>query len=112
MGPFGELHVKDAGLRLRAYIETRGLAAVSTHFQKPHYATWKHPCSGNMHQVDHFIVESHMMTHVSDCGITEALVDSDHRAIKCILRVTARKVKQVVTPRQTLAKLDFSVLRG
>ena len=112
VGPFGEPHVNDAGLRLRAYIETRSLTAVSTHFQKPHYATWKHPCSGNMHQVDHFIVESHMMTHVSDCGITEALVDSDHRAIECIRRVTARKVKQIVTPRQTLAKLDFSVLRG
>lgn len=112
VGPFGEPHVNDAGIRFRSYLETRGLTAATTHFKKRNYATWKHPCSGKLHQVDHFLVESNMMRHVSDCGITDPLVDSDHRAVKIVLRVVPRVQKKAVTSRAQLCKLDFSVLRG
>ena len=113
VGPFGEPHVNDAGLRLRTYLDTRGLTAASTHFKKPNYATWKHPQSGRVHQIDHFLVESSKMKHVKDCGITESLVDSDHRALKCVLYVVARKKRPPVeSVRRYRAALDFAVLRG
>ena len=53
-----------------------------------------------------------MIRHVPDFGITEDLVDSDHRTIKCVLRVAARRVGQVVTPRQKLDKTNLLGITG
>jgi hypothetical protein len=40
------------------------------------------------------------------------MVDSDHRALKCVLYVVPRKKRSIDAPRRKMAKLDFSVLRG
>ena len=44
-----------------------------------------------------------------DAGVTEQLVDSDHRAVKCKLRVML-KLRKKTTARQKLLRLDFNSL--
>ena len=52
-----------------------------------------------MHQIDHFTVSESSFKCVFDCRITEPMLYSDHRAIKCNLRVLCR-LKWKTDPRQ------------
>ena len=49
------------------------------------------------------------MCRISDAGVTGQLVDSDHLAIKCKLRLMLR-LKKATPIRQKLALIDYSVL--
>ena len=112
VGRYGNRHVNEAGRRLRTYLATHGLFAVSTRFKKTHYSTWMHPSSRKLHQIDHFIMDASEVKRVTDCGTTGVLVDSDHLAIKCTLRIAVRLKKSEPSPRQKLGRRDFGSLRG
>ena len=109
VGKFGLSHVNDAGRRFRSYLATRNLVAASTCFKKRNYGTWQHPRSKLMHQIDHFIVANSSFKCVFDAGITEPMLYSDHRAIKCRMRVMCR-LKKRTSIRQKLIRFDHSKL--
>lgn len=109
VGQFGLSHVNDAGRRFRAYLATNNLVASSTCFKKRNYGTWQHPRSKLMHQIDHFVITNSSFKCVLDTGITEPMLYSDHRAIKCRLRVMCR-LKKKTEIRQKLIRLDHSKL--
>ena len=52
------------------------------------------------------------MKRARDCGVAQCLVDSDHLAIECKLRIAVNLKKPDPTPRQRLGRLDFNFLRG
>ena len=110
VGQFGLPHVNTAGRRLRTYLATNNLLAASTYFKKRNYGTWQHPRSKLLHQIDHFLVSESSFKCVMDCGITEPILYSDHRAIKCRLRVMCR-LKKKTDLRQKLLRFDHSMLR-
>ena len=45
VGSFGIERTNDAGRRLRVFMETHQIAALSTFFNKRYYSTWTHPVS-------------------------------------------------------------------
>ena len=109
IGLFGVSHINDSGRRFASYLSINHLVAATTCFRKASYGTWVHPRSKSVHQIDHFITESSTMCRLSDAGVTGQLVDSDHIAIKCKLRVMLR-LKKVTPIRQRLALINYSVL--
>ena len=109
VGQFGLNHVNSAGRHFLTYLATNNLVAASTCFNKRNYGTWQHPRSKLMHQIDHFIVNRSKFKCVTDCGITEPMLYSDHRAIKCQLRVMCR-LKRKTEPRARMLRLDYSKL--
>ena len=111
VGPHGLSHLNPAGERLRSYMEVNNLVALTTYFQKSSYATWIHPRSKNPHQIDHFITSKRDFGRVSDAGRTSPILDSDHLAIKCTMRIAARLKKRSKSTRQQLLKLDTTVLK-
>ena len=110
VGRFGLHHVNASGRRFRTYLATNNLVAASTFYKKRNYGTWQHPRSKLLHQIDHFVVNGPQFKCISNCGITEPMLYSDHRAIKCDLRVMCR-LKRRTDIRQKLIRLDYSKLR-
>ena len=111
LGNCGLRHVNNAGLRFNTYLETNNMVALTTCFQKRSYGTWIHPRSKLPHQIDHFITSKSEFCRFTDAGVTEPVIDSDHRAVMCKLRISAR-LKKRSTPRQKISKLDSSRYRG
>ena len=111
VGPHGYNHLNHAGERLRTYLEVNGLTAATTYFKKNTYGTWIHPRSKKSHQIDHFITSKRDFCRLIDAGCSKPLLDSDHLAIMCKLRIAARLKKRNITPRQKLLKLDTSELK-
>ena len=111
VGLHGLPHVNDSGRRLQNYLSTNTLFAATTSFKKRNYGTWQHPRSGKLHQIDHFVVSATSRKAVLDAGITEQILDSDHRAIRCKLRIMAR-LKRRTDLRTKLIKLDYSSLNS
>ena len=109
IGLFGVSHINDSGRRFASYLSINQLVAATTCFREASYGTWVHPRSKSVHQIDHFLTESSTMCRLSDAGVTGQLVDSDHIAIKCKLRVMQR-LKKVTPIRQRLALINYSVL--
>ena len=110
IGKFGLEHINDSGRRFSSYLAINNLLAATTCFRKNSYATWTHPRSKLKHQIDHFLVQKDNFKFVMDAGVTEPLIDSDHIAIKCKLRLIVR-LKKKTTPRQRLVQLDYSRLK-
>ena len=110
-GQFGMTHRNAAGERFSSYLSMGNMRAVTTFFKKKNYATWNHPRSKLPHQIDHIITSSKDLVKFTDAGLTDCLVDSDHRAVKCSLRIMKRLKKQA-TPREMLNKLDYSLLKN
>ena len=79
VGSFGLPHVNNAGRRFLSYLATNELVATSTCFQKRNYGTWQHPRSKKLHQIDHFVVSAAARKSVLDTGITDPILDSDHK---------------------------------
>ena len=46
-----------------------------------------------------------------DAGVTQAVIDSDHSAIMCKLRLISR-LKKKSSPRDRLIRLDYSKLKN
>ena len=111
VGPHGYYHLNHAGERLRTYLEVNGLTAATTYFKKNTYGTWIHPRSKKSHQIDHFITSKSDFCRLIDAGCSKPLLDSDHLAVICKLRIAARLKKRNTTPRQKLLKLDTSELK-
>ena len=55
VGPHGNHHVNNAGLRFRTFLEVNSYTALTTYFKKKSYSTWTHPRSKKPHQIDHFL---------------------------------------------------------
>ena len=110
VGPHGCKHLNPAGERFRTYLEVNGLTAATTYFKKKVYGTWTHPRSKRLHQIDHFITSKSDFCRLTDAGCSKPLVDSDHLAIMCKLKIKARLKKRNPAPRQKLLKLDVTVL--
>ena len=111
VGPFGLRHTNPSGYRLRTFLETNSFVAATTYFKKKSYATWTHPRSKKPHQIDHFLTEKGMLCRLTDAGRTLPILGSDHMAVMCKVKITARLKKRSQTNRQKLLKLDTSVLK-
>ena len=86
------------------------MLALTTCFEKNSYSTWIHPRSKLQHQLDHFLTDKTNSQFFTGAGVTQCLIDSDHRAIHCKLRLVGR-LKKRTTPRQRLLHLDYSGLK-
>lgn len=109
VGKFGISHRNASGIRFSSFLETNCLVACSTYFQKSNYSTWCHPRSKLPHQIDHIIIEKSDFFRVIDAHSSKPLLDSDHLAVKCKLRVVAY-LKQNIPNIRPLTKLDSNQL--
>ena len=82
--------------------------AVTTYCKKINYTTRTHPKSKLPHQIDDIITQKNDFCRFIDAGATH-LIYSDHEAVMCKLRISAR-LKKRSTPRQKLAKLNHNYL--
>ena len=111
LGGFGLPHCNASGKRFFSFLEINNMLALTTFFRKKHYATWIHPRSKLMHQIDHFLTSKSQFHRFLDAGITESLIDSDHRAIRCKVIIMLR-LKKCDPPRQSLLRLDYMCLKN
>lgn len=109
IGRFGMEHRNRAGIRFSTFLETHNLLALSTYFRKKSYATWNHPRSRLPHQIDHIIIQKDDFKRFIDCGNYNPLINSDHISVRCKVRLVV-SFRKSQTPRQTISKLDSSVL--
>ena len=114
VGPFGLAHINASGRRLRSFMETHALASLSSFYRKKHYGTWQHPRSKLQHQLDHLLVSRGELKRFTDAGSLHGqLIDSDHRAVGCKLRVAIRlqRKRSSTSSRSELSRLDYTSLR-
>ena len=111
LGKFGLHHTNNAGERFASYLAVNNLLALTTFFRKRQYGTWLHPRSKLLHQIDHFITAGEDFCRFTDAGLSESFIDSDHRAIKCKLRIMVR-LKKCTPHRQRLLRIDYDSLRN
>ena len=97
-GPFGVPHTNGAGRRMHSFLSIRGLTTTITFFQKKSHGTWIHPFSKFPHQLDHIITNKDKLCTVIRAGITESMVDSDHRALKCKFCLQLKLAKRPPPP--------------
>ena len=74
---------------------------------KKHYATWIHPRSKKLHQIDHFIVNCKMFHGVIDAGLTPQL----HYAIFMKLHIMKQLKKNTQTCSRML-DLDYLIINN
>ena len=98
LGPFGVNHVNDAGRELHdllcANLAAKGMCSAAIFFQIPAYASSHHPRSKKGHQLDHFLIPSRDLFHVSDAGISKLTVESDHDPLYIKLSIARNLSKQ------------------
>lgn len=109
LGSYGLPHTNKAGTRYHTYLEVNNLVALTTCFRKRSYATWIHPRSKLPHQIDHIVTEKSEFCRFTDAGVTTPVLDSDHRAVMCKLRICAR-LKRKSAPRERILRLDKTAL--
>ena len=109
LGRYGIQYVNDSGKRFLSFLSTNNLKVATTCFKKKQYATWIHPRSKNLHQIDHMIVNRDMFHRCTDAGIAPPNLDSDHNATFLCIRVM-RRLKRKAEPRDRLNVLDYSGL--
>ena len=108
VGSFGIERINDAGRRLRVFMETHQIAALSTFFNKIKkyifpLRTWTHTDSKCSYQLDHIFTLRENLRHFSDAGsVSGQLIDSDHRAMKATLGslVPPKKKRRLKNERQ------------
>jgi hypothetical protein len=115
-GKWGNPRVNASGERWKRYLLERQMVAVGTWFLKKQggYGTWIHPRTKKLYQHDHFFMLREDMKRVTDCGRdTKMWLDSDHWAIKCVLRVKPKLEKrQPAKLRSKLIAADVGLLVG
>ena len=111
VGPHGNHHVNNAGLRFRTFLEVNSYTALTTYFKKKSYSTWTHPRSKKPHQIDHFLSDKIHFSRFTDAGLADPLLDSDHLAIMCKLRIAAKLKKRTPDIRQKILHLDATILK-
>ena len=60
--------------------------------------------------IDHILTDKSYSYYFTDAGVTQMLIDSDHRAVQCKLRLCGR-LKKRSTARQRSMQLDYSGLK-
>jgi hypothetical protein len=80
-GRYGEPHVNEAGCKLRDYMSSRHMCAVSTYFKQKSYGTWKHMRSGLPYQIDHIFVSREHKPLVASCKNKAHFLRSGHSAV-------------------------------
>ena len=118
VGCFGIERINDAGRRLRVFMDTHHIAALSTLFNKKYYSTcWTHPVSKCSYQIDHVFTFREDLRHFSDAGSVSGqlkLIDSDHRAVKASSRSLAppKKKRRLKNERQKLMVMRLDYVRS
>ena len=111
-GPHGLAHTNESGRRLRTWLELHELGTLSSHFTKNFYGTWLHPRTRKAYQLDHILYLRRDRALFTGCGSCAcSLLDSDHRAVRCTVRLAVRMRRAPVTPRARLLRLDLSALQ-
>ena len=111
LGPHGLEHTNDQGKRLRCFMELHSLASTASFFKKPSYGTWMHPSSHRIHQLDHIMVSRADVRRLVDAGSCRGqLIDSDHRAVHCKVRVRAKFRRPKAADRAKLTRIDYTSL--
>ena len=85
IGSFRLKHQNRAAVYFNVYLEVNNLVATTTYYKKNVYTTWTHPRSKLPHQIGHMITQKN---NFCDAGGTVPLVDSDHQAVMCKLRIS------------------------
>ena len=114
VGPHGLAHINNSGRRMRSFIETHALASLTSFYRKRHYGTWQHPRSKLIHQLDQMLVSRSELKRFSDAGsLSGQLINSDHRAVGCKLRVVTQlqRKRTDASARSKLSRLDYTSLR-
>jgi len=109
VGKFGLPHCNKAGIRLTTFLEINNLVACSTYFRKKSYTTWMHPRSKLPHQIDHILTLKTDFRRIIDVSVTKPLLDSDHIALRCKLRLAVCFNKKSPNKR-SLSKYDSDQL--
>ena len=96
-GRYGNSRVSEAGRNFRMFLEQRGLVSLASFFRKGKvrygkgkrkpYNTWKEIGGNRSYQIDHMITEEANKKYVTDCGAKGMLIDSDHKAMCCVVRL-------------------------
>ena len=118
IGSFRLKHQNRAAVYFNVYLEVNNLVATTTYYKKNVYTTWTHPRSKLPHQIGHMITQKN---NFCDAGGTVPLVDSDHQAVMCKLRISvhhednidrAKSFLNLITTISTVRtpKLCFSIL--
>jgi len=84
------------------------LVAITTYFRKRKYTTWSHSHSKLPHQIDHFISEKPDFCRFTDASVRKPILDSDHLAINCKLKIMVHFKKACKC--NLLRKLDSDLL--
>ena len=79
-------------------------------FRKKSYGIWIHPRSKFPHQLDHIITNKDKLCTITYAGVTESIVDSDHRALKCKFRLQLKLAK--LPPPSPLRNLNLAKLQS
>ena len=94
LGPFGISKTNLNGVLFRDLCSVLGLCLATTFFKKRSYGTWRHPRSKLLYQLNHFLVQRASLVRIIDAGrYGENLLDSDHDAIRIVIRV-AKNLKK------------------
>jgi hypothetical protein len=94
LGPFGISKTNLNGVLFRDLCGVLGLCSATTFFKKRSYGTWRHQRSKLLYQLDHFLVQRASLVRIIDAGrYGENLLDSDHDAIRIVIRV-AKNLKK------------------
>lgn len=94
---------------LETFLEVNSYTALTTYFKKKSYATWTHPRSKKPHQIDHFLSEKIQFSRFTDASLADPLLDSDHLAIMCKLRIAAKLKKRTPDIGQKILHLEATI---
>ena len=109
-GPFGIPHTNGAGRIMHSFLSISGLTTTTTFFHKKSHGTWIHSRSKFSHQLDHIITNRDKLCTVTDEGVTESMIESDHRALKCKFHMQLKLAKRPPPP--PLRKLNLAKLQS
>ena len=96
LGQHGLPHVNVAGTNLVTALAESKLCVVNTFFQQHfnRHGSWRHMRTKNWHDLDRIIVRRSDLPFIKSCGTFSAMVDSDHRCVKVVVRLPLHKGKK------------------
>ena len=109
LGKYGIPYQNAAGIRFLTFLEINHLVATSTYFRKNSYVTWRHPHSKLPYQIDHILVEKSSFCRIINVATVKPVLDTDHLAIFCKLRILYN-IRKAIPNKRPLVKLDTDQL--
>ena len=109
LGKYGIPYQNAAGVRFLTFLEINHLVATSTYFRKNSYVTWRHPRSKLPYQIDHILVEKSSFCRIINVATVKPVLDTDHLAIFCKLRILYN-IRKAIPNKRPLVKLDTDQL--